>query len=257
MSPHTSSIWPLVGCAKSTIVRYISTFEWYISRRLTTASKPSKEWQAKPEPLKLRRTCNKMWMQHRLTYRHIQPILKKPQPWMLPATRNEFWGCRHHQAFLKPISMVAEKSHAPCSHSHQFQGCPPISLTSSPPARLSSKPLTTYRQACLCARHQTHQLANQFVQTRTPLEVASRTTLQCCDTNQPNPKHKDLSSSGNSSNYPFFKHTFTTHNSQASHHHHVGQALLWQSWDSNGISVDWFASHTASHDWRMKSINQW
>ncbi len=34
MSPHTSSVWPLVGCAKSTIVRYISTFVRYISRRL-------------------------------------------------------------------------------------------------------------------------------------------------------------------------------------------------------------------------------
>ncbi len=34
--PHTSSIWPLVRCAKSTFVRYISTFVQYISRQLMT-----------------------------------------------------------------------------------------------------------------------------------------------------------------------------------------------------------------------------
>ncbi len=40
---HRSSVWPLVGCAKSTVVWYISTFVQYISRRLTTFNPTNEE----------------------------------------------------------------------------------------------------------------------------------------------------------------------------------------------------------------------
>jgi hypothetical protein len=127
-------------------------------------------------------------MQHRLTYRHIPTNFRKPQHRPLPPRHNKFRGCRcrHQQAFPQPISMITERSCIPCTHSHHFQGCPPMSLPEIPPARLPSySPMSL--TASPPAPTITHQLACRFVQTRMPLEVASHTTLQCCNTNQYNP----------------------------------------------------------------------
>ncbi len=76
-----------------------------------------------------------MLMQHRPIYRHILTNLRKPQHRMITVTRTKFLGCGHYHAFPEPILMITEESHAPCNSIHQFQGCPPISLPASLPAR--------------------------------------------------------------------------------------------------------------------------
>ena len=86
---------------------------------------------------------------------HILTNLRKAQHRTIPATHNEFRGCRHHQAFPETISMTTEESRAPCNRSHQFQGCPLISLPVSPPVLPSLKPPTI-----LPAVLHTHQASN-------------------------------------------------------------------------------------------------
>jgi hypothetical protein len=77
------------------------------------------------------------------TQAHLQthpPNLRNPQHRILPTTCNKLQGCRHHQVFPQPISMISEGSHVPCNHCHQFQGRPPMSLPASQPTRLPSIP---------------------------------------------------------------------------------------------------------------------
>ncbi len=96
------------------------------------APKPSKEWQAKPGPLKLHRTYNILLTQHRLMYRQTLTNLKKLLPWTIFTTHNKFWGWRHPPAFPYPIPMTTDESYAPCSCRQKFQGCPQIFLQSNP-----------------------------------------------------------------------------------------------------------------------------
>ena len=104
------------------------------------ASKPSKEWQAKPGNLKLHKTYNILLMQHRLAYKQIPTNLKKPLPQTIFATHKKFWGCRHQQAFPYPIPRTTDKSRTPCNCRYQFQGCPQIFLDSNQSARLTLQP---------------------------------------------------------------------------------------------------------------------